>query len=54
VSEALIKLITPALANAFADATSIRSSDLSLAPNCIYRRMYESQPNKENRINQMR
>ncbi|MGO9932405.1 MAG: molybdopterin cofactor-binding domain-containing protein, partial [Steroidobacteraceae bacterium] len=41
MSEAPINPIAPALANALADATGIRFGDLPLAPDRIYRRIYE-------------
>jgi CO/xanthine dehydrogenase Mo-binding subunit len=41
MSEAPINPIAPALANALADATGIRFGDLPLAPDLIYRRIYE-------------
>jgi putative selenate reductase molybdopterin-binding subunit len=41
MSEAPINPIAPALANALADATGIRFGDLPLAPDHIYRRIYE-------------
>jgi putative selenate reductase molybdopterin-binding subunit len=43
--EAPINPIAPALANALADATGIRFGDLPLAPDRIYRRIYESRLN---------
>ncbi len=43
MSEAPINPVAPALANALADATGIRFPDLPLAPDHIYRRIYESQ-----------
>jgi putative selenate reductase molybdopterin-binding subunit len=45
MSEAPINPIAPALANALADATGIRFDDLPLAPDRIYRRIYERHAN---------
>jgi putative selenate reductase molybdopterin-binding subunit len=42
MSEAPIYPVTPALANALTDATGIRFYDLPLAPDRIYRRIFES------------
>ncbi len=44
MSEAPINPVAPALANALADATGIRFHDLPLAPDRIYRLIFEKHP----------
>ena len=41
MSEAPINAVSPALANALTDATGIRFHELPLAPDRIYRAIYE-------------